>query len=183
MTSTINDSNGRRTLLTLAHPHAARAHDAALHISDDCRVCQALLNLSLLLLEPSLCRAVFFNKILEIALACLIAVWTIERMIDQQKLKNAAPHISDLLCLGPDNHAVNHHKRAGSLKPRHLFDFNKTESAAAIPLELFVKTERWYFDTCRARCLKDRHRLFELYFFPFIVTVIIFIRSPCIFLP
>jgi hypothetical protein len=76
--------------------------------------------------------------ILQTALARLVADRTIDRMIDQQKLKHTSHCFLYAIVIGAHNHPVVDDRRASRCQFRHLFDFDQAHSAVAVDRQIDV---------------------------------------------
>ena len=81
------------------------------------------------------------GKILEVALAALIADRAIQRVIGQDEFEHRLVGVMDDRRGGPNSHALGRHGAARGLKLRHLFDFDQAHAAVRIRLEFRMVAE------------------------------------------
>ena len=110
---------------------AARAQDAAVRDIDD--VAAEVLDgiESLRLTITSFGPSFLIRVVLQLALARLIADWTIERMIDEQHLEHALPRFERLVGVHAHDLAFRDGRRARRRELRRLLDFDETHAAYA----------------------------------------------------
>src|SRR5262249_13613816 len=102
----------------LREAHAARAHDAALVVEDDALADVHALGLAHLFLdEAALAAAVLHGKLLEAALARLVADGAVERMGDEKELQHSFAVVLHGGGVGAHGHALGHLRGAADLRP------------------------------------------------------------------
>src|SRR6185312_10067330 len=133
---------------------AARAVDAPRHRGCDQRAEILFLHRALGFLVAAAVEAVSHRLILQIALAALIADWTIERMIDQQEFHHAVARLFGALALRMDYHAIGNRLGAGRDRFRRLFLLDQAHAAIAGDGEALVVAEMRNLDAELLRRLK-----------------------------
>ena len=92
----------------LAHPHAALALDAAVHVHDDDGAELDVLGVEdpLRLAEPADARPVCHHHVLQLALAALVADRAVERMVGEQHVEHEGAGVDHPGRVGVHDHAV-----------------------------------------------------------------------------
>src|SRR5262249_10077216 len=155
--SAIEDAElaGLRDLIREAY--ASRAQDAALlvqhHVGTECH---GLVLLHFLLAKPRIVEPEVQIKILQVALAGLVADRTIEWMVSQQELQHRAPAILRLGVLGAYHHSFRHRCVAGDLKFGKLLHVYQADAAVARDRECWMIAVARNEDTQFLSRLDDR---------------------------
>ena len=134
-----------RVALDVAHEaHAPRAEDAAVAVEHQRRA-EVDIGLHALAVESAarklhaaLVRPECVRKILERALAALVAHGAVEGVVDQQQLEHAGARRHDIGRACGDDHAVAADRGARRLQLRHLLDFDDADTARAVDADARV---------------------------------------------
>ena len=134
-----------RVVVDVAHEaHAPRAENAAVAVEHerrtevDVRLHAVAVELAPRELHPALIGTEGVRKILQRALAALVAHRAIERVIDQQKLEDAGARAHHVRRARRHHHAFGAHGRTRRLQLRHLLDLDDADAAGAVDADARV---------------------------------------------
>src|SRR5688572_10498934 len=139
------DGADLRVAVDFGHePDAPRAQDAAIAIQHQRRAkidigFHALaVDRAARKIHAALVVAERVGKILQRALAALVAHRAIERVVDEQELEDALAALHRVGVLRVHNHALGHWGRARRLQLRHLLDLHEADTARRVDAETGV---------------------------------------------
>src|SRR4029453_3499681 len=114
----------------LKKAHTARTFDTALAVEHNVGAENLALAVVLFsLLEAAVLPIMLHVVVLQPALPRLVTDWTIQRMIDEEKLHHRFADRQNFRALGQYRHHISHRHVTGNLKLRHLLDLDETHAA------------------------------------------------------
>src|SRR6185295_14029735 len=147
----------------IAHePHAPRAEDAAVAVEHQRRsevdVCldPFAIEYATRKFHAAQVGAERIGKILQRALAALVADRAIKWVVDQQELEHAGARLDDVGRPSGHHHAFRADRRTGGLQLRHLLDLDDADAARAVDADARVVTVIGHFDPGFDGGLEDR---------------------------
>jgi len=111
--------------------------------------------------KPAVVAGVRHVVVLQPAFARLIANWTVNRMMKEQKLHRVPDRFADALGVGADCHAFGNRRCACRHQLWSAFDLDQTHPAAGLDADVRMVAISWNLDAEVIRYLNDRLAFFS----------------------